>query len=147
MRLDVGKLDAPIAGGIEFADRPRQTTSLVTFTRTAVMVLRPSPAAWDRAWCVPTGRFIEFILAIALDRRGALPRQNIRRQKMCAAVVLLVTSRILRAVGVGLLDPAISNSGRPPLIAPLDRAVAVFHRMQAPPALSARPPDKPLRDG
>jgi len=72
------------------------------------MVLRAITAASDPAWCAPTGRFIEFLFAIALEDVTADFLGKIFTAKICAALLRLVTiSGPCGPCRIGLLDPAV----------------------------------------
>ena len=134
-RFDVGELDAPIAGDIELVDRAAPALRLVVIDEPG----RHGLARHHLQLRIQRGSyrqtaFIKLLLAVALEQVAAdLFGEILAGESMRAIGVAGDSQRILaRDVGVGLLDPAIFQQAIDHVIAPLDRAVMVAHRIQRP---------------
>ena len=132
-RLDVGELDAPIAGNVDLGHRPAPAVRLVVLHQSVGQRLaRQHLQLGVERGAHRQPAFVELLFAVALiGFRGALPRRNIRRRR-CArlsAFVRHAERRALGLLGVGRLDEAVGRHLVDHPVAPLDGALALAERM------------------
>ena len=132
-RFDLGELHAPVAGNVQLAHGAAPALRLVEIHEAGGhglarhhLQLRIERGADRQA------AFIEFLFAVALeDVAPDFLGKILAGKRMRGVGPGGHDQRFLaRLVGIGLLDPAVFQQAVDHVIAPLDRTVAVAHRMQ-----------------